>query len=41
MHSDPKFDQRGGGISYITARRKKVSECHFGLRPSETELQER
>jgi hypothetical protein len=38
-HSDPKFDQRGGGVSYIDAR-EKVPGRHSGFRPSEKELPE-
>jgi hypothetical protein len=39
MHGDPKFGRRCRGVSYIAARRKKVPECHSGLRP-EKELPE-
>jgi hypothetical protein len=40
MHSDPKFGQRGGGVSYNDAR-NKGSGMPSGLRPSEKELPER
>jgi hypothetical protein len=39
-HSDPKFDQRVGNVSYIDSRKKEFPECRFALRPSEKELPE-
>jgi hypothetical protein len=33
MHSDLKFSRRGGGVSYINAREKKILERYSGLRP--------
>jgi hypothetical protein len=38
MHSDSKFGWRGGGVSYIDAREKKIPEHHSSLCPSEKEL---
>jgi hypothetical protein len=38
-HSDPKFDRRGGGVSYIDER-KKVPEHCSSLCSSEKELHE-
>jgi hypothetical protein len=37
-HSDPEFGRRGGGVSYIDARKKKVPERRSGMRPCEKEL---